>query len=178
MATQTTQKPPAGDSTRRIDTKGRTLRQHAARGTIINAAYMAIVNSLGLLRGFIVAAFLSATDYGTWGIMMIGIGALYWFKDVGISDKYVQQSEEDQELAFQKAFTLEVILTGGFNAIVIALVPVVALIYGQWQIVAPAYVLLLAVPAQVLQAPLWVHYRNMDFMRQRRLQGVDPLVGF
>ena len=173
-----TQTPPAGDSTRRFDTKGRTLRQHAARGTIINAVYMASVNSLGLLRGFVVAAFLTATDYGIWGILMIGVGALYWFKDVGISDKYVQQSEADQELAFQKAFTLEVMLTGGFTTIVAALVPLVALAYGHWEIVPPAYALLLAVPAQTLQAPLWVHYRNMDFLRQRRLQAIDPVVGF
>jgi hypothetical protein len=33
-------------------------------------------------------------------------------------------------------------------------------------------------PAMVLQAPLWVFYRRMDFVQQRLIQAVDPVVGF
>jgi O-antigen/teichoic acid export membrane protein len=33
-------------------------------------------------------------------------------------------------------------------------------------------------PAMVLQAPLWIFYRRMDFVRQRLVQAVDPLLGF
>ena len=32
-------------------------------------------------------------------------------------------------------------------------------------------------PAMVLQAPLWVYYRRMDFVQQRLIQAVDPLRG-
>ena len=35
-----------------------------------------------------------------------------------------------------------------------------------------------ALLVSVLQAPLWVYYRRMDFVRQRALQAVDPVVGF
>ena len=30
----------------------------------------------------------------------------------------------------------------------------------------------------MFQAPLWVYYRRMDFVRQRLLAAVDPIVGF
>ena len=35
--------------------------------------------------------------------------------------------------------------------------------------------IVLAVPAISLHAPLWVFYRRMNFVKQRALQAVDPL---
>ena len=52
-------------------------------------------------------AFSRTSDYGVWGVLSIALAGLFWFKQVGVGDKYVQQDEPDQELAFQKAFTLE-----------------------------------------------------------------------
>ena len=60
-----------------------------------------------------VAAFLSRSEYGIWGILVVVLVSLLWLKQVGIGDKYVQQREGDQALAFQKAFTLEL----AFNAL-------------------------------------------------------------
>lgn len=157
---------------------GRSLRRHAARGSIINGAFTVGLNTLGLLRGFVVAAFLDASDFGVWGILVIAVGGLFWFKEVGISEKFVQQSDADQELAFQKAFTLEAIFTTIFMGIVILAVPLVALAYGRPELLAPALVITLAVPAVVFQSPLWVFYRSMDFARQRTLQALDPVIGF
>jgi hypothetical protein len=82
------------------------LRRAAARGTIINAGFLVGLNVLTLCRGFIVAAFLTTSDYGVWGILGVILGSTVWLKDVGITDKFVQQREADQELAFQRAFTL------------------------------------------------------------------------
>jgi PST family polysaccharide transporter len=163
---------------RGIRLRGRSLRAHTARGTLINGTFLVAVNSLGLLRGFLLAGFLSAGDYGIWGLLAVAVGGLYWFKQVGISEKSVQQDEADQELAFQKAFTLEVIVNVFFMALMAALIPVVALAYGEPRIVAPAYVLLLSLPAVALQSPLWAHYRSMDFVRQRLLQSYEPVLGF
>jgi O-antigen/teichoic acid export membrane protein len=56
-------------------------------------------------------------------------------------------------------------------------VPALAAIFDEPRIVAPALVALLVVPAQALQAPLWIFYREMDFVRQRRLQVLDPVAG-
>jgi O-antigen/teichoic acid export membrane protein len=158
--------------------RGRSLRRHTARGTIINGAFLVGLNTLGLMRGFLLAGFLATDDYGVWGVLSVAVAGLFWFKDVGIPDKFVQQNEADQELAFQKAFTLEAAMTAIFTAIVALALPLIALAYGQWKIVAPALVTLVACPAVVLQTPVWVHYRAMEFARQRALQAIDPLLGF
>ena len=56
--------------------------------------------------------------------------------------------------------------------------PLLALIYGESQLIAPGLVFLLVLPAVALQSPLWVFYRRMDFGRQRALQAIDPVLAF
>jgi O-antigen/teichoic acid export membrane protein len=53
-----------------------------------------------------------------------------------------------------------------------------ALLYHRSDLIAPALVLIAVFPGMVLQAPLWIFYRRMDFVRQRLVQAVDPLLGF
>ena len=48
------------------------------------------------------------------GVLAAVLGTLLWLKQVGIGDKYVQQDDDDQERAFQLAFTLELALNGVF----------------------------------------------------------------
>src|SRR3954463_5368432 len=156
----------------------RSLRAHAARGTMINGAFNVAVSSLGLVRGFIVAAFLTADDYGVWGIVVIAFGTLSWLKQVGVSEKYVQQTEPDQELAFQRAFTIELLANAAFLVVLLVAIPLAVVVYGQDEIVGPALLLALVIPAYVLQTPIWIFYRRMDFVRQRALQSIDPVVSF
>lgn len=165
---------PDGTWSDRPDAEG--LRVRTARGTIVNGAFHVGVNLVTLLKGFVIAAFLTAQDYGLWGLLAISLGTLLALPQIGINDKYIQQEEPDQERAFQIAFTLQAALCAGFLAAVAVGMPLFALLYGTWEIVAPGYVLGLAVPAIVLQTPLWVHYRRMDFVRQRTLQAFDPVM--
>ena len=169
-----------GDAIRRRAelTGGGSLRKHTARGTLVNAVFFVGLYSLGLMKGFIVAGFLTQADYGIWGILVIGLGTFLWLKQVGIGDKYVQQDEEDQEVAFQKAFTLELAFSGIFFVALLAAVPLLALVYGAPELLLPGFVACLTVATGALQTPFWVFYRRMDFMRQRKLQAVDPIVGF
>jgi O-antigen/teichoic acid export membrane protein len=155
-----------------------SLRRQAARGTLVNTAFLVAVNALGLVRGFVLARFLTRTDYGLFGIVVISLGTLLWLRQGGIGDKYVQQREADQELAFQRAFTLEALSMGVFVLVFAAAVPLVALAYGRHELLGIGYVCLLMLPALALQAPLWIHYRRMAFARQRTLQAVDPVVSF
>ena len=106
------------------------------------------------------------------------LGTFLWLKQVGIGDKYVQQDESDQELAFQKAFTLELTFSGLFLLLLFAAVPVLALVYGTPQLLLPGFVACLTVADGALQTPFWIFYRRMDFVRQRTLQAVEPIVGF
>ena len=154
------------------------LRRITARGTLVNGAFLAFLSLLNLVRSFILAHELTRTDYGIWGVILISLGTLLWLKQAGVGDKYIQQNDADQEEAFQRAFTLEAMFMGLFALLLAAAIPVMALLYDRSDLIAPAVVLMGLFPAMVLQAPLWVFYRRMDFMQQRLIQAVDPLVGF
>jgi PST family polysaccharide transporter len=169
---------PENAVTARLDLAGRSLRQHTARGTIINGAFVTALYTLGLLRGLIVAALLGTAEYGIWGIVMITFTTLVWLKQVGVGDRYVQQDEPDQELAFQRAFTVELLVTGAFVAVMLVVAPLVAFAYGHRELLLPSFVFVLAIAASALQTPVWIYYRRMDFVRQRGLQAIDPVLGF
>jgi polysaccharide transporter, PST family len=155
-----------------------SLRTTAARGTVINAAFMIVLQTIGLLKGFVIAAFLTKSEYGVWGVLVITLGTLGWLKDVGISDKYVQQDEDDQERAYQKAFTIDLLTNGALFVLIVIALPLFALAYGKWEIVVPGLVIAATLPGQSLKTPTWIFYRQMRFARQRLLESVDPLVSF
>ena len=54
---------------------------------------------------------------GLYGIVSVTVMTLLTLKQVGIDEQFVQQDEDDQELAFQRAFSIELAL-GGFFALV------------------------------------------------------------
>ena len=124
------------------------------------------------------AAFLSRTEYGVFGVLAAALGTVLWLKQVGIGDKYIQQEDDDQERAFQVAFTFELALSGLFLLVVLAIVPLMTLAYGEGELLAPGFAASLAVVGVALQTPIWPYYRSMDFVRQRALQAVDPVVAF
>ncbi len=161
-----------------ISTPPEGLRRRAARGTLINAAFDIALQGLGLIKGFAVAIFLAQADYGLWGILAVTLGTLTWLKQVGISEKFVQQSAADEQLAFQRAFTLDLFANGALFALGAALLPAFAAVYGEWDLVAPGLVLLAALPLASLRAPTWVFYRHMRYGRQRALEAADPITSF
>ncbi|MBA2504445.1 MAG: oligosaccharide flippase family protein [Thermoleophilaceae bacterium] len=144
----------------------------------MNAAFMVGVQTLGLLKGLVVAAFLTRSDYGIWGILVVSLVTLALLKEVGVSDKYLQQDESDQELAFQKAFTIDGMLNCLLLVVIVVALPLFALAYGLPELLLPGLVLAINVPLVTLQAPFWILYRRLDFKRQRALQSIDPIVGF
>lgn len=134
--------------------------------------------ALGLMRRVVVAAFLTASQFGLWGLLLVTLMTVLFIKNAGIGDRFVQQAEEDQERAFQKAFTIDLLLGVVATALGAVLLPVFALMYGRTEIIVPGLILSLAILGNSLQSPTWIYYRQMDFKRQRSLQAVDPCVGF
>jgi len=156
----------------------RSLREHTTQGVLINGAFQVGLTFVGFSRHFLIAAFLTAADYGLWGLIYTAFAAVLFFKDVGIGDKYVQQTETDQEAAFQKAFSLELAWSALFVLLVVLVVPLFSVLYGRPEIILPAYLLGLAVMASPFMAPTWIFYRQMRFVEQRTLLAIEPVVGF
>jgi O-antigen/teichoic acid export membrane protein len=155
-----------------------TMRGRAARGALINAAFLVGLGTMNVLRSVIVAGLVSRGDFGVWSIVLLALGLLVAVKQVAVSDKFIQQQAADQELAFQRAFTLELGAGLGLAAVMAAFAPLLGVVYGRPELVAPALVLALMMVGTSLQAPIWIFYRNLDFLRQRILLAVEPLVGF
>src|SRR5947209_16981485 len=86
------------------------LRARTARGTLINGVFLVGTNALNLVKGLAVASFLTAEQYGTWGLLMAAFMTILMLGSVGVDDKYVQQDDPDQERAFQIAFTCQAVL--------------------------------------------------------------------
>ncbi len=160
----------------RIALEGRSLREHTARGAVINALFQAGLGVFGLVQRVAVAAFLTISEYGVWGLLVTTVITLAWLKQIGIADKFVQQEEPDQEAAFQKAFTLELAYSALFFGIACLAFPVYGAIYGHMEIVVPGIVLAFSFVPSALEAPIWIAYRQMRFVRQRVLEAVDPIV--
>lgn len=163
---------------RGVDTRGRSMREHAARGFLINTGFQIGLAGVTFMRRLLVAAFLTQAEYGLWGILIATLVTLSWLKQLGIADKYIQQTGEDQELAYQRAFTLELAVSLVFFLVVVAAMPVYALAYGSSELILPGIVLATIVPISALQTPIWIAQRRMQFVRQRSLMAVDPLVAF
>ena len=168
--------PPDAIAGRQIDTGDRSMREHAARGTLINSAFQVGLAGIGFVNRILVAAFLTREELGTWGLILITLVTLSWLKQIGIGDKYIQQSEPDQELAYQKAFTLELLLSLAFFVLLVIVLPIYAVVYGSPEIIVPGIVLAISVPLTAFETPVWIFYRRMEFVRQRTLSAVDPVV--
>lgn len=155
---------------------GDTLRRRAARGTVINVVFLIAVNLIGFLKGYAIAAFLAPAEFGIWGLLTITLGTLLWLGQIGVNDKYIQQEHEDQEAAFQTAFTIQAMVCAAFFLLILIAMPLFALAYGNSDIVLPGFVLALGMPAIALMTPMWTYHRKMEYAKQRMLQAINPLV--
>jgi O-antigen/teichoic acid export membrane protein len=170
--------PRAVGSDRLGESPSLNLRSRTARGTIVNAVFMVAASALTMVQAIVIARLLPTSVLGLWGLLMAGFMTLLLLGSVGIDDKYIQQDDPDQQRAFEIAFTIQMVLGAVFVVIILVGMPTFALIYGRTDIIAPGCALALAIPVLAFQMPLWVHYRRMDFVRQRRLQLIDPVVTF
>ena len=154
------------------------LGRRTVRGVAINASFLLVVEAVALSQGLIVARLLGPEEVGLYGIVSITATTLIALKRVGIDEAFVQQDERDQEQEFQRAFTLELALACLFAVLIAAAAPVIAAAYDEprllWLTLAVAYLPI----AFALQAPLWIFFRRMDFIRQRSLQAIVPLTTF
>jgi PST family polysaccharide transporter/lipopolysaccharide exporter len=154
------------------------LRSRTVRGVGVNAVFLVVVEAATLAQGLIVARVLGPSQIGLYGIVSITAMTLIALKRVGIDEAYVQQAEADQESEFQRAFTLEMILSVLFAVLIAVSAPILVAVYNDDRLLALTLAVSYLPIAFALQAPLWIFFRRMDFVRQRSLQAVVPVVTF
>jgi O-antigen/teichoic acid export membrane protein len=163
---------------RRVEIGPGGLRGRVARGTVINSVFMLGVNVLTLVQGLLLAGLLGAAEYGLWGLLTVTFGTLFVLARIGLNDKYIQQDHPDQRAAFEVAFTLQSMLCGLFTVIAIVAIPLFSLLYEEPRILLPGLLLAFGMPMIALQTPIWIFYRRLEFMKQRLLMSVLPVVTF
>lgn len=153
------------------------LRTKTARGVLVNSGFRIGIAGIGLVRNVGIAAFITASEYGLWALILTTLITLAFLKQVGIGDKYIQQRERDQAVAYQKAFSLELSYTLLFFVVVAIALPIYALVvFDRPDILAPGFVASLTLIATAFQTPTWIFYRRLEYFRQRSIEAVDPVV--
>ena len=145
---------------------------------MLNAFFMGGGQLLALLQGLIAAALLTPAAIGLYGVVSTTAMTLVELKRVGIDEAFVQQSEPEQELEFQKAFTVELTLSVFVSVMIALLAPILAAIYDDWQLLPLTLAVAYLPVGFALQAGTWVFFRRMDFLRVRALQAITPVVSF
>ena len=154
------------------------LRQRTVRGAIVNALFMGGAEATVLAQGLIVTILLGPRDIGLYGIVTTTAMTVVALRRVGIDEAFVQQRESNQEEEFQRAFTLELMIGGAFSLILAISAPIVAVVYGDWRLLPLMLGVSYLPTAFALQAPTWVFFRRMDFLRVRVLQTMVPVISF
>jgi O-antigen/teichoic acid export membrane protein len=154
------------------------LRRRTIHGVLINAFFMGGAEGLVVLQGLIVTVLLGPRLIGLYGIVTTTAMTVNALRRVGIDEAFVQQREADQELEFQRAFTLELIVGGAFSLVLLAAAPIVTAAYGDARLLPLMAAVAYLPTAFALQAPTWLFFRTMDFVRVRTLQAIIPVLTF
>ena len=154
------------------------LRGRTVRGVALNALFASGTEGLVLVQGLIVSILLGPEAIGLYGIVTATAMTIVALKRVGIDEAFVQQSEQGQEQEFQRAFSLELAVSAAFSLAIALAAPLVALVYGDDELLALTLAVAYLPIAFALQAPTWIFFRRMDFLRQRLLLAVAPVVTF
>ena len=154
---------------------GRSLRAITARGGVLNAVFLSGAEGLVLVQGLLATALLGPGAIGLYGIVTTTAMTIVALRRVGIDEAFVQQAADDEEAEFQRAFGVELAIGLAGALLIAALAPVLAALYGDDRLLALTLAVAYLPVAFALQAPQWVFFRRMDFLRLRLLQAIVPL---
>jgi O-antigen/teichoic acid export membrane protein len=151
------------------------LRAVTARGGLINAAFLSGAEGLVLAQGLLATALLGPRAIGLYGIVTTTAMTIVQLRRVGIDEAFVQERAGDEEAEFQRAFTVELAIGLAAALLIAVLAPVLAAAYGDDRLLALTLAVAYLPVAFALQAPQWVAFKAMDYVRLRTLQAIVPL---
>ena len=128
-----------------------------------------------LLQGLLATALLGPSAIGLYGVVTTTAMTIVALRRVGIDEAFVQQAAEDEEAEFQRAFGVELAVGLVASLAIALLAPVLAAVYGDDRLLALTLGVAYLPVAFSLQAPQWIFFRRMDFLRLRLLQAIVPL---
>jgi O-antigen/teichoic acid export membrane protein len=151
------------------------LRAATARGGVVNAAFLSGAEVLVLVQGLLATALLGPDAIGLYGIVTTTAMTIVALRRVGIDEAFVQEAAADEEAEFQRAFTVELALAVATAVVIAACAPVLAAVYDDDRLLPLTLAVCYLPLAFALQAPQWIFFRRLDYLRLRALQAIVPL---
>lgn len=151
------------------------LRVLTARGGVVNAAFLSGAELLVLAQGLLATALLGPDLIGLYGIVTTTAVTIVALRRVGIDEAFVQTATTDEEAEFQRAFTIELALGVAGALAVAALAPLLAAAYDDDRLLALTFAVSYLPVAFALQAPQWIFFKRMQYVKLRVLQAIVPL---
>src|SRR3954453_7499333 len=152
-----------------------SLRALTARGGVVNAAFLAGAEALVAAQGLFATALLGPSSIGLYGVVTTTAMTIVALRRVGIDEAFVQEAAADEEAEFQRALTVELAIGVAAALAIAALAPVLAAIYDDDRLLGLTLAVTYLPVAFALQAPQWVFFKRMQFVRLRTLQAIVPL---
>jgi O-antigen/teichoic acid export membrane protein len=153
---------------------GRSLRSVTARGGVVNAAFLTGAEALVLVQGLLATALLGPSAIGLYGVVTTTAMTIVALRRVGIDEAFVA-AEGDEEIEFQRAFTVELGIGLAGSLVIAALAPVLAALYADSRLLPLTLAVAYLPLAFALEAPQWIFFRRMEYLRLRLLQVILPL---
>src|SRR3954447_25236983 len=151
------------------------LRVRTARGGAVNAAFLSGAELLVALQGLLATALLGPDLIGLYGIVTTTAMTIVVLRRVGIDEAFVQTAAGDEEAEFQRALTVELAIGVVAALAIAALAPVLAAAYDDDRLLGLTLAVSYLPIAFALQAPQWVFFKRMEYLRLRTLQAIVPL---
>ena len=152
------------------------LRERTARGVLVNAAFQAGFAGLNVLQRFAVAAFLTTSEFGLWGLVLSTLLTLSFLKQIGIWTSTSSRTTPTRSSHFKRRSR-----SSCSTRCASARSSWCCCRSTRWPMTGPrcslpSLILTLSLLGTALCAPLWIPFRRMEFVRQRVLEGVNPVV--
>jgi O-antigen/teichoic acid export membrane protein len=151
------------------------LRVATARGGVVNAAFLAGAEALVAAQGLFATALLGPRSIGLYGIVTTTAMTIVALRRVGIDEAFVQEAAADEEAEFQRALTVELAIGLAAALAIAALAPVLAAAYDDDRLLGLTLAVTYLPVAFALQAPQWVFFKRMQYVRLRTLQAIVPV---
>src|SRR4051794_33420197 len=132
------------------------LRRRTVRGAAITAVFIVGIDAIVAAQGLVVTRLLGPKTIGLYGLVAVTVNTVLTLKRVGIDEAFVQQETDDPETEFQHAFTLELALSTALALVLVVLAPVLAVAYGEPDLLALTLASAYLPLAFALLAPLWI----------------------
>jgi O-antigen/teichoic acid export membrane protein len=155
--------------------RGPGLRVATARGGVVNAFFLSGAEGLVLVQGLLATALLGPDAIGLYGVVTTTAMTIVALRRVGIDEAFVQERATDERDEFARAFTVELGLGLVGALLIAALAPLLAAVYDDDRLLALTLAVAYLPLAFALQAPQWVFFKRMDYVRLRTLQAIVPL---